>query len=50
MMLAETFPVVRGDDQPGPVQDTAAPQIVEQLADLFIEVGDAIVVSIDGKR
>ena len=49
-VLAETFPVVRGDDQPGSVQDTTLPQLVQQLPDLFIEVGDAIVVSIDGKR
>ncbi len=49
-VLAETFPVVRSDDQPGSVQNTAPPQLVQQLPDLFIEVRDAIVVSIDGKR
>ena len=49
-VLAEAFPMVRGDDQPGSVQDTLAPELVEQLPDLFIKVGNAVIVSINGKR
>src|SRR5262249_33589974 len=47
--LAETLPVVRGDDQPGLSQSTAALQVVDQFTDLFIEVGDAVVIGIGGE-
>ena len=43
-MLAETFPVVRGDDQPGPVEDVTAVELVDQPAELLVEIRDAVVV------
>ena len=48
-VLAETFAVVRGDDQPGSLQNSAAVQLVDQLADLLIKIRDAIVISVGGK-
>lgn len=44
-VFTETLAVVRGDDQPGSIEDTSTLEFVEQLPELFIEVGDAIVVS-----
>ena len=48
-MLPEAFAVVRGDDHPGPLQEAAAFELVGQLAELFIESGDAVVVRVAGK-
>ena len=49
-VLAEAFAVVRRDDQPGSLEDAAAPQLVEQLPELLVEVGDAIVIGVDDER
>ena len=49
-VLAETLAMVRGDDQPGSLQNSAAVQLVDQFPDLLIEVRDAIVISVGGKR
>ena len=48
-VLAETFAMVRGDDQPGLLQNPAPLQLVDQLPDLLIEIRDAIVISVGGK-
>ena len=48
-MLAETLAVVRGDDQPGLLEDPAPVQLVDQLPELLIEVRDAIVVGVGGE-
>ena len=49
-VLAEALAVVRGDDQPGSLEDAAPVELVEQLAELLVEVGDAIVVGVDAQR
>ena len=48
-VLAEAFAMVRGDDQPGSLQSPAVFQFVDQLAELLIEIRDAIVISVGGK-
>ena len=48
-VLAETFAMVRGDDQPGSLQDPAPVQLVDQLAELLIEIRDAIVIGVGGE-
>ena len=48
-VLTETFAMVRGDDQPGSLQNPAPVQLVDQLPELLIEVRDAIVISVGGK-
>ena len=48
-VLAETFAMVRGDDQPGLLQNPAPVQLVDQLAELLVEVRDAIVISVGGE-
>ncbi len=48
-VLAETFAMVRGDDQPGSLQEPATIQLVNQLPELLIEVGDAIVIGVRDK-
>ena len=48
-VLAETFAVVRGDEQPGIVQNPAPAQLVNQPPELFIEIRDAIVIGVDGE-
>ena len=45
-MLAEALAVVRGDDHPGPLEDAAALELVDQPAQLLIEVRDAVVVGV----
>src|SRR5262245_47957065 len=45
-VLAEALAMVRGDDHPGPLERSEVPQIVEQQADLLIEVGDAAIVGV----
>ena len=47
-VLAEALAMVGGDDQPGPLQDPRRPA-VDQLADLLVEIGHAIVVGVDGE-
>ena len=49
VMLSEALTVVRGDYDPRPFQYSAARQLVGQLAKLFVESGDAIVVGVAGK-
>ena len=49
-VLAETLAVIRDDNQPGSIQHAAPAQFVHQLADLLVEVRDAVVISIGGKR
>ena len=49
-MLTETLAVVRGDDQPGLLQNPASLQLVDQLPELLIEIRDAVVISVDRKR
>ena len=43
--FAETFAVIRGDDHPGPLENRTAIELVDQPAELLIEVRDAVVVS-----
>ena len=47
-MIAERFPMVRGDDHHGVVEEPPSSQVLEQPAELFIEEGDAIVVAVAG--
>ena len=49
-VLTEAFPMVRRYDQPGSVQYTLPLELVEQLPDLFIKIGNAVIISINGKR
>ena len=49
-MIAERFPVVRGDDHQRVVEKPLALELVEQPPELFIEEGDAIVVAVAGHR
>ena len=48
-MLAEAFAVVRGDDQPCTLEASAVFQLVDQTTQAFVEVGDAVVISIGGQ-
>ena len=48
-VLTEAFTMVRGDDQPGSLQNPTPVQLVDQLAELLIEIRDAIVISVDGE-
>ena len=48
-MFAETLAMVRHDDQPGILEDSATAQLVNQLPELLIEIGDAIVIGIGGE-
>ena len=45
-MLAEALAVVRGDDHPGPIEDPAAAELVDQPAQLLVEIRDAVVVGV----
>ena len=49
-MLAEALAVVGGDDHPGRLQDAPAAQLVDQSAELLVEVRDAIVVGVADER
>ena len=49
-MLAEALAVVGGDDHPGRFEDRTSTELVEQSAQLFIEVRDAVIVGVAGKR
>ena len=49
-MLAEALAVVRGDDHPGPIEDRARSELVEQSAELLVEVRDAVVVGVADER
>ena len=48
-VFAEAFPVIGGDDDPGPPEDGAAVQFVDQPAELLVQVRDAVVVGIAGE-
>ena len=48
-VLAEAFTVVRGDEEPGLLQNAARLELVKQLPDLLIEDRDAIVIRGGGK-
>ena len=48
-MLAEAFAVVRGNDQPGSLENSPPGELVDQPPELLVEVGDAIVISVDGE-
>ena len=45
-MFAEALAVVRGDDHPGPLEDRAAIELVDQPAELLVKVRDAVVVRV----
>ena len=45
-MLAEAFAVVGNDDQPGVFENAALAKRVDQFANLFVEIGNAVVVGI----
>ena len=45
-MLAETFAVVGNDDQPGVFENAASVERIDQFTNLFVEIGNAVVVGI----
>jgi hypothetical protein len=45
-VLAQLLAVVRGDDDDGLIEDAATPQRREQVAELPVQVGEAVVVGI----
>ncbi len=45
-MFAKALAVVRDHDDPGPVEDGTTLELVNQPSQLFIKVGDAVVVGI----
>ena len=45
-MLAEALAVVRGDDHPGPLENGTAIELVDQPAELLVEIRDAVVVGV----
>ena len=49
-MLAELFAVVRGDDHVCVPKNPLDFQVLEQATELFIEEGDAIVVTVAGHQ
>ena len=49
-MFAEALAMVGGDDYPGLFEDTAAVELVDQPAELLVQVRDAIVVAVANPR
>ena len=45
-VFAEAFAVVGNDDQPGVFENAASVERVDQFTDLFVEIGDAVVVGV----
>ena len=45
-MFAEAFAVVGGDDHPGLFEDGAAVELVDEPAELLVQVRDAIIVAV----
>ena len=45
-MLAEAFAVVGNDDQPGVFENAASVERIDQFTNLFVEIGNAVVVGI----
>ena len=45
-LFAEALAVIRGDDHPGPLENGTAIELVDQPAELLIEVRDAVVVRV----
>ena len=46
-VLAQVFPVIGGDDHQGIVQSSGPLQVVEEQAELLVEVGDAVIVGVE---
>ena len=48
-VFAEPLAVIGRDDHDGPVEHSATPQLVEQIADPLVEVGHAAIVTVPGE-
>ena len=49
-LLAEALAMVRCDDQPRRIEHAAALKLVEQQAQLFVQIRDAVVIGVAGER
>ena len=48
-VFAEALPVIGGDDHPGLLEEGTAIQLVDQEAELLVQVRDAVIVGIAGE-
>ena len=45
-LFAEALAVIRGDDDPGPLEDGTTSEFIDQTAELLVEIGDTVIVRV----